>query len=83
MIDSLKLIRLESKPTLSQALTLLPTYVRLAPSLPTIIAARCGGLLPLAVIDLTSKAISFLISLLIFFPSSTTILLFKILHHIH
>ena len=55
------------------ARTLLLTYVRLAPSLPTITAAKCGGLEPFATIPLTDSAISAFISLLVFFPSKIII----------
>src|SRR6218665_1752417 len=67
------LIKVDSNPTSSQALTLLPTYVKLAPSFPTIIAARCGTFSLLAFILLTSAVISALMSLEIFFPSNNSI----------
>ena len=67
------LIKVDSKPTRSQAFTFAFTYVILAPLLPTIIAAKCGVLWPLSFSSLTSNAISSLISAAVFFPFSKII----------
>ena len=66
-------ISVDLKPIRSQAFTLAFTYVILAPSDPTRIAARCGTFSPLETIAFTCSAISSLISLLTFLPSKIVI----------